>query len=125
MRAGCIARGRKPLTPYTAFDKQLRPRTDSAPLRQNDKPGNNSPAPTALPEMGAERSTMDADYIRGIIREYKARTGKSLRHIARNSGVAQSTVYNYMHGTRNLSYELTEQILNALGLELYVRRKKD
>lgn len=94
------------------------------PPGRNDKPRENGAAPTVNAGRGAERGTMTNDDLRRVVRAEKKRQGKTWRQIHEESGIAATTIGNFCLGTRNTSITVITAILDALGLELYVRRKK-
>jgi len=52
-------------------------------------------------------------------------TGKKTRYaIAKETGVSESHLSQFMKGTKGLSYEALERVADNLGLEIVIRPKK-
>lgn len=68
---------------------------------------------------------MDQEGLRRLLRAEKAKQNKTWRGISRKSGVAYSTIGNFLMGERDTSLNVAIRLLEALGLELCVRRKKN
>jgi len=67
---------------------------------------------------------MTNEDLRRIVRAEKKKQGKTWRQIHEESGVALTTIDNFCVSTRNTSISVITAVLDVLGLELYVRRKK-
>lgn len=67
---------------------------------------------------------MTQDEIRRIVKAEKKRQRLTLQKVTDRSGVAYSTVQNFAIGIRDTSLGVAIRLLDALGLELCVRRKK-
>ena len=68
---------------------------------------------------------MITDEIRNTILEKKRQGKISYAWLSKKSGVCASTIYNYMYGQRGISTELSEMILNAMGLTLKIVPMED
>ena len=67
---------------------------------------------------------MDQDGLRRVLVSEKEKREQTWRKISENSGVAYSTITNFVMHTRNTSLDVAIRLLDAVGLELCVRRKK-
>lgn len=68
---------------------------------------------------------MNQEELRKILRAEKQRQNRTWGWITRHSGVAYSTICNFAIGERDTSLNVIIRLLDVLGLELCVRRKKD
>jgi len=68
---------------------------------------------------------MREDDLRRIIRKEKEKRGLTLEALEALSGVSRSTIGNWVTGSRNMTLRTLILLLNALGLEIGVRRKKE
>ena len=67
---------------------------------------------------------MTQDEIRRIMKAEKKRQRLTWRKVTDRSGVSYSTIQNFAIGIRDTSLDVAIRLLDALGLELCVRRKK-
>lgn len=68
---------------------------------------------------------MRDDDFRKIIAKEKERRGLTYADLEAMTGAAQQTINNYVIGARSIRIGTLVLILEGLGLELGVRRKKD
>lgn len=67
---------------------------------------------------------MNQDEIRRIVKAEKKRQRLTWQKVTDRSGIAYSTIQNFAIGIRDTSLGVVIRLLDALGLELCVRRKK-
>lgn len=67
---------------------------------------------------------MTQDEIRRIVKAEKKRQRLTWRKVTDRSGVPYSTIQNFAIGIRDTSLDVAIRLLDGLGLELCVRRKK-
>jgi len=67
---------------------------------------------------------MTQDEIRRIVKAEKRRQRLTWQKVTDRSGVAYSTIQNFAIGFRDTSLDVAIRLLDALGLELCVRRKR-
>lgn len=68
---------------------------------------------------------MNQDGMRKVLKAEKERLGLTWKKISRNSGVSYTALGNFIGGERNTSLDVVIRLMDAMGLELCVRRKKD
>ena len=68
---------------------------------------------------------MNQEGLRRILRAEKEKNGMTWKHVSRISGVSYTALCNFVYGCRNTSMDVIIRLIDAMGLELCVRRKKD
>lgn len=62
--------------------------------------------------------------IRRIAKKFMGQQGINTEQLAKETGMGASTIRNFLDGRRNASIVSAEKILDALGLEIGVKRKE-
>lgn len=68
---------------------------------------------------------MNQEGLRRILRAEKEKAGITWKQVSRESGVSYTALENFLIGCRNTSLDVAIRLVEAMGLELCVRRKKD
>ena len=68
---------------------------------------------------------MNQEGLRRILRAEKEKNGMTWKHVSRKSGVSYTALCNFVYGCRNTSMDVIIRLMDAMNLELCVRRKKD
>ena len=68
---------------------------------------------------------MQAEHFRRLILAEKARRGMTYEDLEWETGVSRTTIHSYLKRRRDITVQKLFKILDGLGIELAVRRKKD
>jgi transcriptional regulator with XRE-family HTH domain len=68
---------------------------------------------------------MFADELRATIQEVLWHRGIEQAELARAAGLSQATISRFLKGTRGLSFEVIDAVLDALGLEVVIRPRRE
>jgi transcriptional regulator with XRE-family HTH domain len=52
-------------------------------------------------------------------------TGLNQREVSRVTGVDETSISRFMRGHREMSFKTIDQLLDALGLEIVIRRRRE
>jgi transcriptional regulator with XRE-family HTH domain len=63
--------------------------------------------------------------LRATVQETLWDRGISQADLARATGLTEATISRFLHGEREASFEVIDKILDALGLEVVIRPRRE
>jgi transcriptional regulator with XRE-family HTH domain len=68
---------------------------------------------------------MMAEQLRTVVQEALWTRGIEQAELARGAGMSQSAISRFLRGSRGLSFEAIDKVLEALGLEMVIQPRRE